>query len=575
MAYVKGSTTDTPVITLGKLDFPDIRSSLKQFFESSEIFTDYDFEGSALSTLLDVLSYNSAFYSYYANMIANESFLDTAQKRDSIGSLTKPLSYTPTSRRAARAEIIITNNSTSSKELVYGDPFFGGGLNWTPIQSYTIAGSDTRRIDIVQGNRTQSVPDPDIVDSAIKHQRFKLPHSKLDTTSLKVFVDGGNGWNQWASVDDVEGNIAGVTAGDNVYFLTSSYDSGYEIYFGDNVVGRAPVHDSKVYFDYLLSAGLDGNEITEFTSGVQDITVDVAASASSGGANEESVESIRTHAPMFFQTQGRAVTANDFRSIIRQDKNGIISLVWGGEDNDPPQYGRVFVSAIGEDGTLLTKQQKYEIIQLSREKGVVSILPEFVDPSLIEVILDGPVYYNLEETSTTLSDLTNIVSTYINSYPMGAFDVGFNFAQFTVNLLNLDSGLIGEGLSVFLRKNFEASPINTVGAISISFSNSLVPSTGVVGGVLRSNSFTALVDGGPVLGYLLDDGFGIIRHYTSGGDIIESSVGSLNTETGGVQIDGVEFIDDFYIQVRPQSNNISPKMGIILNLVNDTVELVD
>ena len=165
MAYVKGSTTDNPVIVLGKLDFGDTRSSLKQFLESSNVFTDYDFEGSALSVLLDLLAYNTAFYSFYANMIANESFLDSALKRESIGSLVKPLSYLPTSRRAAQATIKVT--SSTDKTLNYGDPFFGNGMNWTPDRTYKVDG--TREINLVQGNRMQSVPAQADVDLSLIH----------------------------------------------------------------------------------------------------------------------------------------------------------------------------------------------------------------------------------------------------------------------------------------------------------------------------------------------------------------------------------------------------------------------
>jgi hypothetical protein len=573
MVYIKGSTTDNPVINLGKLGFVDIRDSIRDFFEGSDVFTDFDFEGSALSTLIDVLSYNSTFYSYYANMVANESFLDTATKRDSIGSLVKPLSYVPVSKRGARTEIEVS--SSGSNVVVYGDAFFGGGLNWTPIKSYNLPDSQNTTIELIQGNRIETPPEQDTVDSGISHQRFRIPHGDIDTTTLKVNVNEGSGFNRWRIVDEVDGNVTGVTAGEKVFFLTTSFDGGYEIYFGDGVIGKSPVHDSQVSFDYLITAGTDGNGVTSFTTSVDGVSVISTISPSRNGINKESVDSIRTHAPLFFQTQGRAVTAKDYKALLRQERRGIVSKTWGGEDNDPPQYGRVFVSAVAEDGTLLTQEQKDDIVQIFRDKSVVSILPEFVDPSVVEVILNGSVFYNLDETSSSLSELSDKVISFVNNYRLDTFESNFDFTDFANQLLKLDTGLIGETLVVYLRKQFGASESNPINAVSISFSNPLVESGGLVGSVLRSNNFTANINGNQILGYLRDDGAGNIRHYSSDGTLISLNVGSVNANTGNVQIDGIEFISNFYVRVRPKSNNVNPKMGIILTLVNDIIQLVD
>jgi len=573
MVYIKGSTTDNPVINLGKLGFVDIRDSIRDFFEGSDVFTDFDFEGSALSTLIDVLSYNSTFYSYYANMVANESFLDTATKRDSIGSLVKPLSYVPVSKRGARTEIEVS--SSGSNVVVYGDAFFGGGLNWTPIKSYNLPDSQNTTIELIQGNRIETPPEQDTVDSGISHQRFRIPHGDIDTTTLKVNVNEGSGFNRWRIVDEVDGNVTGVTAGEKVFFLTTSFDGGYEIYFGDGVIGKSPVHDSQVSFDYLITAGTDGNGVTSFTTSVDGVSVVSTISPSRNGINKESVDSIRTHAPLFFQTQGRAVTAKDYKALLRQERRGIVSKTWGGEDNDPPQYGRVFVSAVAEDGTLLTQEQKDDIVQIFRDKSVVSILPEFVDPSVVEVILNGSVFYNLDETSSSLSELSDKVISFVNNYRLDTFESNFDFTDFANQLLKLDTGLIGETLVVYLRKQFGASESNPINAVSISFSNPLVESGGLVGSVLRSNNFTANINGNQILGYLRDDGAGNIRHYSSDGTLISLNVGSVNANTGNVQIDGIEFISNFYVRVRPKSNNVNPKMGIILTLVNDIIQLVD
>lgn len=578
MAYVKGSTTDNPIVSLGKLGFIELRDSLRGYMESSEVFTDYDFEGSALSTLIDVLSYNSTFYSYYANMVANESFLDTAVKKSSLGSLVKPLSYTPVSRRGARAEINLT--SSIGKTISYGDPIFGGGLNWTPLKSYKILSGVTTKVEIVQGNRMQTSPVQDIVDSSIHHQRFRIPHEELDTTTLKVSVDE-NGWNEWRAIDQVEGNISGVTAGDKVYFLTTSFDGGYEVYFGDNVVGKAPVHNSKVMFDYIISAGEEGNGIVNFTSGIPNVTVNSTVHASHSGVNSESIESIRTYAPLFFQTQGRAVTANDFRSLLRQERKGVISKIWGGEDNNPPQYGRVFVSAYSEEGQLLTDDQKQEIISFFKSKAVVSILPEFADPSFVEISLSDSITIDLDLTYRSRAELEELVFNFIDTYYNPGFDVSFNLNDLETSLKNLDTGIIGtENLDVKLIKNTYASPSEPVTSVTINYDNPLGVG-GTPGDIVESvNSFQAKhPETGETLSCVVRDRLGIIQLGTAGGqdppqfaDLI-ADVGSLNRETGTVQIDGVEIYSPFSILARPLNENVYPKASTIFRLVNDGVFL--
>jgi len=573
MAYVKGSTSDSPVISLGNLGFIEIRDSLREYLKSSEVFTDYDFEGSALSTLIDLLSYNSTFYSYYANMVANESFLDTAIKESSLGSLVKPLSYVPVSKRGAKAEINVYSEVGTTIE--YGDAIFGGGFNWTPTQTYTIYPNTTTRISIVQGNRTETAPEQSIVDSSIPHQRFRIPSKDADITSLSVLVNEGNEWSEWRAVET--GSVAGVTAGEKVYFLTSSFDGGYEIYFGDGVVGKAPVHNSEVSFDYLITSGAKGNGIVTFSaSGNINVTGTVVASHS--GANAESPESIRTYAPLFFQTQGRAVTANDFRSLLRQEKHGLISKIWGGEDNDPPQYGRVFVSAIAEDGQFLTQEQKDDVISFFKSKAVVSILPEFVDPEVIKVNLAGEVTVDLSKTSATLDEIVALVVNFINNYQMGDFGSSFDWGDFYNKLFNLDAGFDGEQIVVRLSKHINASASNPVTAITIHFSNPIEQS-GVVGDVLWSTPVDCTTDQGVQSCVLRNTTEGTIQLGTatsSGGfgDLIDNNVGSFNIITGRVQIDGAEFLSDFDIFVRPKSRSIFPKMGLILNLVNGGVEIV-
>ena len=593
MAYVQGLTSDSPVISLGKLGFVDIRDSLREYLQSSDVFTDYDFEGSALSTLVDLLSYNSTFYSFYANMVANESFLDTAIKRSSIASLSKPLSYTPASRRAAKAEIEV--QSSSNTVVAYGDAILGGGLNWTPLKSTQLISGVKTKIDIVQGNRMQTAPLQDVVDNAIAHQRFRIPHSEIDTTTLKVKVsEGGNNFNEWRSIDSIEGGVAGITAGDKVYFLTSSFDGGYEIYFGDNIVGKSPVHNSQVSFDYLATAGKQGNFITTFTPQINNVSFTSTTIASNGGSDEESTESIRTHAPSFFQTQGRAVTANDFRSLLRQERGGIDSIIWGGEENDPPQYGRVYVSAIYPNGQLLSEEEKNYIIKFFKSKAVVSIIPEFIDPNIIEVSLSGNVYANLENTSSSEADLQVLVTQFVNTYNerLDGFRDDFNFNYWQSLLRETDGGWAGlDDIVINLVKRFTATEIEPINSVTINYRNKLSLPLGVPGFLRSEGAFGCKDDDprfeGAARFCILRNG-GIGNNGTGDDSIIElwiadsdgnaheqdgyvKPIGSVDWNTGRIQIDGVEIVTDFAVVGDPSDDFVHNYPNSYLFVVNDGV----
>ena len=331
---------DRPYIKLGELEFGKLRTNLRDYLSGSGVFTDYDFTGSAMSTLLDLLAYNSTLYGYYANMIANESFLDTAQREESIYSLVKPLSYLPTSKRGARAEVVMNGTGTVQP----GDLVVGGGLKWTPVRSYAVSGDTV--VELYQGQQIDTVIDT--YDATIQHQKFEIPSSDVDTNTLRVFVDNGNGQtDEYLNISNLSGNIAGVTGESKVYFLTTSTSGNYAVYFGDDFVGKTPNDQAVIRFRYFETTGAEGNNIASFTSSISGINVVTTIVPGVGGTDRETIESVRTNAPLYYQAQDRFVTAQDYLVGLRQSTAGVLANVWGGEENDPPNYGRVYVSAIG------------------------------------------------------------------------------------------------------------------------------------------------------------------------------------------------------------------------------------
>ena len=561
--------SEQPNLQLGELDFHQIRRNLKQYLSGSGVFTDYDFEGSAMASLLDLLSYNASLYGYYANMIANESFLDTAQKEESIKSLIKPLAYLPVSSRSARAEITVNG---TDKTITPDDLFLGQGLKWAPSQEYYVNGNTT--IELLQGNRREQ-DSPNQYDSNNPHMKFEVPSDFLDSTSLKVYVDEGSGYNEWKNVDNVVGNITGITGGAKAYFLTTSSNGRYAVYFGDNFIGKKPQNLSNIRMSFMETAGEDGNGVVVFTSGTNGISVTKTEVAGVGGAFQEDIESVRKFAPLNFQTQGRYVTSSDFMVGLRQEQLGVVSNVWGGEENDPPNYGRVYVSAIGEDSSLITETMKNRIVNLMKAKGVVSILPEFVDPVPINILISGNIYFDPTRSPNDVEVVQSRIVNYINTYQRSSFDENFNYSLFTVNLLGIDEGIVGETLDVYLEKEYILDQDDLLTSITLPFNNTLADPGGIPGTVIETpQPIRVNYEGTPIFVYLIDDGYGGIRMYKLDDSSFLQEVGSVNYSTGRVQIDDLNAIESFIIRSRPRSNSIISKGPLVLTTKNGGVEVI-
>lgn len=584
MAYVQGRTGSNPVVVLGDLDFQNVRESLRGYLQKYDQFSDYDFEGSALSTIIDLLTYNTAFYSFYANMVANESFLDTATRFSSVASLAKPLSYLPHSIVSSRATITVRNSTEQDIILNrYSSTFTSGGnYTWVPVQDYNVTAGDSREIDIIQG--VWNIASLGIVELALQpHQSFSIPTGAgpigTDISQLQIFVsesdgDGGAGSDidgeEYVNIRQIRGGLESVDGKTPIYLLTVGYGGGYEIYFGDNILGKLPLDGASVQCRYLQTNGELANGQSSFlpssgTSGIQVVnTVNVA----SGGLPPETIESVKTNAPLFFQSQGRAVTSDDLVAIIKQANNGVIASAWGGEDNDPPQYGKVYVSAYGS-GDPLTETQKEEIIDLCRTKSVVSILPIFTEPNIIDVEISGEVYYDAFSTTTSVAELNTKLLNYIAESQILEFNKNFFYSQFAVGILELDSGFVGDQIQVRISKLFEASNDAPLSAITFSANNPLASSGGVAGTVLNipdlrvreeDNTITQL--------YVIDNGSGILNAYrVDNNSLYKRNCGSIDYANGRVQLDGfTNIIENFRVTLRPKTNNVIARSNTLLNV---------
>jgi hypothetical protein len=459
-----------------ELDFMSIRSNLKEFLRSQTEFQDFDFEGSGMGILLDVLAYNTHYMGYYLNMVGNETFLDTAQLRQSVLSHAKLMNYVPESSRAAETKInILANPSVNEEEpgfitlekytrMIGRDidgvnyPFVTLYSNSAPVSNGTYQWSN---VVIKQGEviTRQFLVTPDNTK-----RRFTVPSMNVDTTTVTVQVQASQANTQLTAYTLSE-DITEVTNQSTVYFMEEDTNQYTTIYFGDNVIGKKPDDGSIVIIQYLDTVGELANKLDRFAfvdkvGGLLSDNVRVTSlSASYGGAERETIENIRFRAPIFYTAQNRAVTELDYETLITKDYGNIDSVaVWGGEDNDPPIYGKVFMSLRPKENFFLSNLEKERIKEsLIRNRNVVTVIPEIVDPDYNYILVRGKVYYNPSLTALAASELESYVRAAIEDYEaleLNKFSSSFRKSKLQQYIEQSDKSITGSDLKVLVQKRF-------------------------------------------------------------------------------------------------------------------------
>ena len=519
-------------INLSQTDFDQVRSSLTDFIKSKSEFTDYDFTGSALSTLIDLLAYNTAFFSTYTNFLANESFIDSAQKRDSIMSLARLVGYTPRSRIAARAELSVT----SSTNTIPANTVFEGsdtGYNFITLNAISlgVCGSAyVGDIDVYQ-NSTKSKT----TNTTFLNGKVTIPE-QADVSTLRVFVD-----------DTVEytkaERISVLNASSKVFFIDPIYSGAYEVSFGDNKYGVEVPTNSNVRVEYLIPNGINNaNGESSFTNST--FTTITTKTAAYGGQERETAESIRDNAPSYFQAQNRAVTAKDAEIVFKVDNPEVYdATAWGGEDNNPPQYGRLFLSVIKDAaGATFSAEELSTFGAKLQEKTVVGILPEFKDRSCYQInIPSGVVIYD-DLITTDTATITELVEAKIAAYnPTCGFRGIFKYSTIAGELVSENASIRSVELDVDISGSFsneKYAAIDEDGNLTIdrnlfiSFANSIVP------GSIYADPFFLLGSLGYTedLGRLDDDGNGFIRLLDQYNTVINYRQGTVDYATGNISL---------------------------------------
>jgi len=582
-------------LDISELDFTNIKSSLRTFLSNQNEFKDYDFEGSSLAILLDLLAYNTHYLAYNANFVANEMFMDTAQLRSSVASLAKLVGYTPNSARAPIADLkLVINDGTGSTITIPAGTKFTSTIDGLTYTFVSIADKAVQPVDGVYTAASLNVYEGTYVsynytyDAQDIDQRFLIPSDRVDTTTIKVVIQNSvsdvtqNTYTKATSITELDGTS-------KVFFLQEAEDGQYEIYFGDGVIGKKLDDGNIVNISYVVTNKTEANGATSFSlsgsiSGFTDITVTVNSSAQ-GGAEPESLQSIKKNAPDFYSSQDRAVTVEDYKTKVKQLYSNTQAVsAWGGEDAETPFYGRVYISILPTSGSNLTESTKARIVTDLKKYSVASVTPVIIDPEITNVLLTSTVRFDEKATTkvadTIKSDVITTITNY-NSNTLQKFDTMFRHSKLTGLIDDTDESILSNVTTVRLRKSF----VPTIGSstkYTINYANALYnPHSGhasAEGGILSSTGFKIQNDATNVW-FLDDDGQGNVRRYRMDGSVRSygnSTQGTINYLTGVVEINSlnVSNIENvrgaastvIEVTVKPNSNDLVPIRNQILEI---------
>jgi hypothetical protein len=493
-------------LVIADLEFETIKQNLKTFLNTQSTFLDYNFEGSSLAILVNLLAFNTYYNAFYMNMMANELFIDSAQVRNSLLSHAKSLNYTPVSRRAPTAIVtaVVTPPGGNTQSLLTMDRFTEfqsqaiDGVNYTFVTTaatsvYKESGVFTfTSLQIKAGTPQIATFTYDALSNPAS--QFELPNDDIDTSTLLVTVQESS-VNTSSQVFALSTDITESTANTAVYYLSPTTSNKYQLTFGDGEVSKALANGNIVIASYLSTGGIDANKANSFATGsiggFSNVTV-ASVSSASGGAERETDDSIRQHAPLSYTSQGRAVTQKDYESLLKQSYPNIQSIfVWGGEDNIPPVYGKVFISIAPKEGVIINDAEKVRIAtDILGPISILTITPELVDPDYVYLKFETTVEVDGKLTLLTSAQITDTVRTAIVNYAdttFNQFGAIFVISKFGRAVDDSLPAIIGSDTAVRLEKRIVPS-LNVRTTYTVSFSTELRHAP--IQRALKSTAFT-------------------------------------------------------------------------------------
>jgi hypothetical protein len=572
-------------LVVSDLDFETIRSNLVTFLSSQTRFKDYDFEGSNMAVLLDVLSYNTHMNNFYTNMAISEMFLDSAQLRDSVVSRAKELNYMPRSSRSATAyiNIAITPNDTPSTITIPRGAAFTSRIEntvytFTTADPIIVTASDNYTATNVPIYEGTYITERFQVDNTISDQRFILSNQNIDTSSIYITVQ--NSTTDTTNSEFIQAtSLLGYNGESKIFFVQAADKSRYEIVFGDGIVGVLPINDNIINVSYRITKGSAANKATSFKPSstidgypASNITI-TTAQAAYGGSDPETISSVKFNAPRHYQTQERAVTLDDYRTILLAEYPNIRAInVYGGESVYPPQYGKVFISIDLMDYTGVPDILKNSIQTFINGKMPISIEPTVVSAEYTYVDVVASASYNLNSSSKTENDIKNLIVQQVKSFNtqyLDNYNKTMRYSKLAAAVDGADSSILTSNLTTRMMKKI--SPyLSTSQLFNLDYQNSITE------GTLISSTFTY----NGIVSYLKDTGNAEVAIVTSQDDLTSTSgvkeivlkhnVGTIDYQTGIASINVPELDaytgDSIKIYATPVTNDFSVKNNTVIQI---------
>ena len=598
MAIVKSSQ-----INATDLDFDDIVSNLKTYLKGQDKFKDYNFEGANLGVLIDLLAYSSHVSGLNTNIAASELFLDSAQIRKNVVSRAKDLGFTPASEKASKAivNLKMTNVRNSDDSIpTENDMILPRGHNFQTVYdgiSYNFVSGDSvspirdnttfdwSNVNLIQG---QYVTDSYIFDSQISNPKFVLSNERVDKSTIEVSVNSNGSTSKFSLSTDV----SSIQSSSKVFYTQENEEEFLEIYFGDGVLGQGLIDGDQINVTYIIvdefhveNASLFS--MTDSINGFPNATI-TTTTASTGGAEKESIESIKFKATKFYTSQNRLVTLNDYKAKVSEYyPNADAVAVWGGEDNDPPEYGKVFIALKPQNSDYLSVAEKTDVQNKLNQLNMLTVRPVIVDAEIVKILISSTFKYT--ETNTTLSkgELEALVKSSIISFDntnLNNFDSIFRHSNLVKTIDETDESILSNITNVRLRKR-KTIVLDKSEGLVIEFGNGFFhPHDGHnkdSGGILSTTGFK--VDGDTVNTYFFDDdGSGNVRRYSLSGTtrvIADQSAGTIDYTSGKISINAIKFTStvnsDTSIDytVIPSSDDVVAIRGSLIDISVDDISV--
>ena len=583
------------------LNFEDIKTSIKSYLRQNSKFTDFDFEGSNLSILLNTLAYNSYITAYNTNMVANESFIDSATLRENVVSLARNIGYTPRSKRAA-VGIVRFNfagiSSTAASVSIQPGVFANAGFDqknylFSLAEKLTVPANNGKATGAALIHQGQYLEKKWTIDLSQPNQVYVLPNNGIDLSTLNVTVQNSASDTTVTNFKAVD-SIVGIDGNSNIYLTQETTDEKYEIIFGDGIFGKKLETGNVVTASYIVTDGPTGNGAKYFNfagtvkddsgADVNTIEVDIRTlRAAEGGDDIESVESIRNYAPRRYAAQNRAVTATDYEALLPSIYTNIESVsAFGGEDLNPPQYGRVFIAAKPRNGNFLPDSTKTSILKSLKSYSIAGIVPSFVDLKFLYVELDSYIYYNTNfvgAPDTLKTNVIDAVSEFGKQGDLNKFGGRFKYSKMTSVIDGVDDSITSNITNIIIRRNLK-SLIDQFTQYELCFDNEFyreldsynIKSTGfsvsgVDGTVYIADKVVPGSDIGNLFLFKLTDAVEV--------EIVSTNFGTVDYKKGEIIINTVNITSTLLpeniieIQAVPLSNDVLGRKELYLQLSSD------